>query len=78
MLWLKKNWNIPCRAKSTLDRIHQKLKLFKQYFKGWGFNFQGELRKQRKEFQNELIELESLEETEGLIVNQVDRKLWLM
>jgi ABC-type Fe3+-hydroxamate transport system substrate-binding protein len=42
-----KIWGKPCNAKSTLDRIQQKLKLIKQYFKGWGFNLQGELRKQR-------------------------------
>lgn len=31
---VKKIWDKPCRAKTTLDRIQQKLKLFKQYFKG--------------------------------------------
>jgi hypothetical protein len=31
-------WNKPYRAKSTIDRIQQKLKLLKQYFKGWGLN----------------------------------------
>lgn len=38
----------PCRAKTVLDKIQQKLKLFKQYFKEWGFNLQGELRKKNR------------------------------
>ena len=31
---VEKLWNKPCKAKSILDKIQQKLKLFKQYFKG--------------------------------------------
>jgi hypothetical protein len=52
--------------------------LFKQYFKGRSFNIQGELRKQRKEFQKELAKLEGMEEIVGLTDNQIDRKLWLI
>lgn len=33
---VKKIWDKPCRANTTLDKIQQKLKLVKQYFKGWG------------------------------------------
>ena len=55
---VKKIWMKPCRARSTIDKIQQKLKLFKQIFKGWGFNLQGELRKKRKEYQVELADLE--------------------
>lgn len=61
-----KIWRKPCRAASPLDKIQQKLKLVKQYFKGWGFNLQGELRKKRKDIQNKLGELELLEESDGL------------
>ena len=43
-IWLK-----PCRAVSVLDKIQQKLKLTKQYFKGWGFNLQGEMRKKERD-----------------------------
>jgi hypothetical protein len=71
-------WHKPCRAKTALDRIQQKLKLFKQFFKGWGFNLQGELRKKRKEFQEELAVLESIEEDLGLCNDQIDRKTWLI
>ena len=59
-------WLQPCRAKTALDKIQQKLKLIKQYFKGWGFNLQGELRKQRKINSEELSELERIEEMWGL------------
>lgn len=51
-------WNKPCRAKTTIDKIQQKLKLVKQYFKGWSLNLQGTLRKLRKELHEELITLE--------------------
>jgi len=36
------------------------------------------LRKQRKEYQKELAELESIEEEFGLQDSQIDRKVWLM
>jgi hypothetical protein len=75
---VEKMWAKPCRAKSALDRIQQKLKLFKQFFKGWGFNLQGELRKKRKEFQCELAELEAIEENSGLSMAQFDKKTWLL
>lgn len=52
--------------------------MFKQFFKGWGFNLQGELRKKQKDFRNELAELENLEESNGLSLLQVDRKAWLL
>ena len=31
---VKKIWDKPCRAKTSLDKIQQKLKMLKQYFKG--------------------------------------------
>lgn len=52
-------WSKPCKAKTTLDKIQQKLKLLKQYFKGWGLNLHGELRKLRKEYQASLKSLKS-------------------
>lgn len=63
-------WSKPCRAKSTLDKIMQKLKLLKQYFKGWGLNQHGLLRKLRKELQEELSILEGLEESSVLSSKQ--------
>jgi hypothetical protein len=40
-------WSKPCRAKSTLDRIQQKLKLCKRFLKGWDWNLKGETKKER-------------------------------
>lgn len=61
-----------------MDKIQQKLKLLKQYFKGWGFNFQGELRKKRSIINNELNDLENIEEINGLDPDQMIRKVELM
>lgn len=71
---VEKIWTKPCRAKSSIDRIQQKLKLFKQYFKGWGFNLQGELRKKRNQISEQLAELEDLEDSDSLTHNQVLKK----
>lgn len=68
---VKKIWDKPCNASSTLDKIQQKLKLFKQYFKGWGFNLQGELRKRRAFVSEELTKLELLEENSSLTSEQI-------
>jgi len=48
---VKNLWELPCHAESAMDRIQSKLKRFKQYFKGWGFNIQGENRRMRAELQ---------------------------
>lgn len=71
-------WNKPCRTKTSLDKIQQKLKLIKQYFKGWGLNLQGNLRNLRKELQEELVSLECLEELGFLTSNQWQRKAWII
>ena len=34
-------WEKPCHANSALDTMQIKLKRFKQFFKGWGFNVRG-------------------------------------
>lgn len=50
----------------------------KQYFKGWGFILQGELRKKRKDIQAELSELEEKEEIVGLSPSSLWRKAELI
>jgi hypothetical protein len=75
---VKRIWDKPCRDKSTLDKIQQKLKLIKQYFKGWGFNLQGELKKKRKEISEELVKLEALEEDGELNDELYLRKMCLI
>jgi len=68
-------WARPCKAESALDRIQIKLKRFKQYFKGWGFNVQGENRKIRKSLHEELVELELEEEETPLPLHKIQRKV---
>ncbi|KAJ1263554.1 hypothetical protein BS78_09G194500 [Paspalum vaginatum] len=65
-------WKKPCRAGSALDKIQQKLKLFKQYFKGWDVNRKGQLRKRRREIYDKLQHLESVEESQNLSLNQIE------
>lgn len=36
-----KIWNKPCRDKSPIDKIQQKLKLCKQHLKGWDWHLKG-------------------------------------
>ena len=43
-------WDKPCHATSALDRIQSKLKHFKQYFKGWGYNRQEAQKKEEEGF----------------------------
>ena len=38
---IERIWSKPCTAKSPLDKIQQKLKLCKQYLKGWDWNLKG-------------------------------------
>jgi len=75
---VRKIWEKPCRVASALDKIQQKLKMLKRYFKGWGFNLQGELRKKRANISDELIDLEALEESGNLSDDQWIRKMELL
>ncbi|CAN6179481.1 unnamed protein product [Urochloa humidicola] len=70
-------WEKPCYAKTALDRVQTKLKRFKQYFKGWGFDKQGQQRTIKLEAQNELLELEKMEEEQILNLQQMHRKIEL-
>lgn len=75
---VKKIWEKPCRAKTSIDKNQQKLKLLKQHFEGWGFNLQGELRKKRANISDELSKLEEIEENVGLEPMQLLRKVNLI
>jgi hypothetical protein len=72
---VQKIWNRPCRAATALDKIQHKLKILKQYFKGWGFHLQGELRKKRISISDELANLEAIEEVDCLSSEQYIRKI---
>lgn len=75
---VQKIWEKPCRAKSSLDKISQKLKLLKQYFKGWGANIQSDFRRKRSKISEELMELEKIKETTGLTSMQAIHKVELL
>jgi len=68
---VEKIWAKPCNTRTSLDKIQRKLKLIKQYFKGWGFSLQEELRKQRKLISEKLTNLESFEDLGDLFARQV-------
>jgi hypothetical protein len=63
------------RAKTSIDKIQQKLKMIKQYFKGWGLNLQSELRKKRASISAELSELRKLRKKGGWKQNSFLKKL---
>ena len=69
-IWLK-----PCHANSAVDKVQSKLKRFKQYFKTWGFNVQGERRKLRNNMQDELLNIEQAEENAMLSLSMYNRKV---
>jgi hypothetical protein len=54
---VKTIWSKSCRAKTTFDKIQQKLKMLKQYFKGWGLNLQGELGKKEDKLVKKFLDL---------------------
>ena len=71
---VKSIWDKPCHAHTALDRIQIKLKRFKQFFKGWGFNRQGEQKAKKKAMHEELLSLEQLEEDVLLSADQIRQK----
>jgi len=75
---VKKIWESPCFAKTSLDMIQIKLKRFKQYFKGCDFNRQGMRRKNKNEIHEELLYLEQHEEEGLLTLDQMIRKAHLI
>jgi hypothetical protein len=70
-------WNKACHAETAFDRIQAKLKRFKQYFKGWGFNKQGENRKIKSQMREKLLQLEQIEEEFILSLEQTQKKIHL-
>ena len=61
-----------------LKEFKKKLKRFKQYFEGWGFNRQCEQKKKKRDMQEELLVLEQFEEKAPLLQDQMLRKSWLI
>jgi hypothetical protein len=54
-------WTRPCHVESAFDKIQSKLKRFKQYLKGRGFNAQGEAKKRKEHLRGELTDIEQME-----------------
>jgi hypothetical protein len=70
-------WDCSCHVETTFDKIQSKLKRFKQYFKGLGFNLQGENRKKKENISQELMKLEQKGEEGVISLGQVERKVQL-
>lgn len=58
---IKSIWDKPCRARSVLDKIQQKLKLCIQFLKGWDWNKKGE-KKKKMLMQQTLLSFGRIEE----------------
>jgi hypothetical protein len=61
-----------------LDKIQQKLKLCKQYLKGWDWNLKGVKKKRRDQIAYELKKLEENEESDPLNSEQIEYRCSLM
>jgi hypothetical protein len=61
-----------------LDKIQQKLKLCKQFLKGWVWNLKGEKKKKRDQIIYDLNRLEMDEERGPLNIQQLEARCYLM
>uniref|UniRef100_A0A0A8ZMN6 Uncharacterized protein n=1 Tax=Arundo donax TaxID=35708 RepID=A0A0A8ZMN6_ARUDO len=66
--------NIPISWANIVDKIQFKIKRFKKYFKGWGYNVAGQLKKNKFPLQRELQDLELMEENGGLFAELARRR----
>jgi hypothetical protein len=72
---IKTIWDERTRDRVTLDKVQFKLKKVKKILKGWGFNLAGVQKKRKKGILEELMDLEILEETVGLVDDQCRKKM---
>ena len=77
LTYVQELWSKPCHASSALGLVHNKLKRFKQYFKGWGFNIQGQQKKRKNDIHTELLALEVVEKESGLSLDQLQKMVSL-
>ena len=77
MISVQELWSKPCHSSSALGLVQNKLKRFKQYFKGWGFNIQGQQKKRKNDIHTELLALEVVEEESGLSLDQLQKMVSL-
>jgi hypothetical protein len=67
-------WAQPVRARDSLAFFQQKLKNVKKVLKGWGANIRGRDARKKKDLSQELAEMEIMEESVTLSVDQKIRK----
>jgi hypothetical protein len=69
-------WSQPVRAKDSLAFFQQKLKNVKKVLKGWGANIIGRDAKKKKDLSQELAEMEIMEESVTLSIDQKIRNIF--
>jgi hypothetical protein len=74
---IKSIWDKPCRARSALDKIQQKLKLCIQFLKGWDWNKKGE-KKKKMLMQQTLLSFGRIEEYMDMDATQLEHKAYLL
>jgi hypothetical protein len=67
-------WEQPTKDENVLDRVLFKLKNVKRFLKGWGFNKSGDLKRRKKEINEEMLDWENMEEVAPLSIEQVKQK----
>jgi exonuclease III len=82
-IWLKNDeflpkvesiWKQQVNSSDPIDVLNIKLKRFKKYFKGWGSNVFGHMKKRKVELLNELGMLEGKEENNTILPDEVVRR----
>jgi hypothetical protein len=82
-IWLKNDeflpkvesiWKQQVNSSDPIDVLNIKLKRFKKYFKGWGSNVFGHMKKRKVEVLNELGMLEGKEENNTILPDEVVRR----
>jgi hypothetical protein len=74
LMKIQEIWEQPTKDENVLDRVLFKLKKVKKILKGWGFNKSGDLKRRKKEINEEILDLENMEEVAPLSIEQVKRR----
>jgi hypothetical protein len=68
-------WGAPTKDVKALDMFLFRLKKVKQFLKGWGFNLSSSKKKRKQLIQDLLCQLEMIEETCPLSMDQVRQRM---
>lgn len=71
---VRKLWLEPTKDKDILSNFLFKLKKFKKYFKGWGFNQAGQMKKRKKVIQDKMLVIEQKKECMPLTNLEINEK----